>query len=417
MVTSISRKALVLIALLALFVVPAMAQEGENVITVEAGDPIILGVAAVISGEGLAPLGEDIVRGVELALDDRPTVTIGDVEFEIELDIQDDLCSAEGGQAIANYYVSNPQVIGTVGPTCSSACRAAAPVFDSAGYIMISASCTNDQLAKDFTSFNRVTPNDSAQGVEDAIFIYDFLGVTKIATIHDGSAYGEGLVANVTASFEELGGEVVAADAVTVGDTDFRSTLDAIAAGEPELIFFGGFPAEAARLAEQRADAGLGDVPFMGADGIYTPELIALGGEAVEGVYVSTPAPAASEDLTAFIEAYEEKYGLAPTASFHSYAYDAANIYMDALEAVGEVDADGNLTIDRAALADFVANYGAEEPVQGLSGILSCDGDGECAQGGIGFFQVIDGELVRLEVNEVPMEEPTEEATEEGSDG
>src|SRR5690606_41006293 len=135
---------LVLFALLALLVVPVMAQEGENVITVEAGDPIVLGVAAVISTDN-APLGEDIVRGVELALDDRPTVTIGEVEFELELDIQDDLCSAEGGQAVANYYISNPQVIGTVGPTCSSACRAAGPVFDSAGYIMISASCTNDQ--------------------------------------------------------------------------------------------------------------------------------------------------------------------------------------------------------------------------------------------------------------------------------
>jgi hypothetical protein len=42
--------------------------------------------------------------------------------------------------------------------------------------------------------------------------------------------------------------------------------------------------------------------------------------------------------------------------------------------------------------------------------MLSCDGDGECAQGGIGFFQVTDGELVRLETMEVPMEEMEEEA-------
>lgn len=398
------RKVLILLALLALVVVPSLAQDGENLIVVEAGDPVVLGVAAVISGEGLAPLGEDIVRGVELALDERPTVTVGEEEFEVTIDVQDDLCSAEGGQAIANYFVSNPQVIGTVGPTCSSACRATGPVFDSAGYIMISASCTNDLLPGDFESFNRVTPNDSAQGVEVAIFIFDHLGITKIATIHDGSPYGEGLVANVAANFEELGGTVVAQEAVTVGDTDFRSTLDAVSGGEPELIFFGGFPAEAARLAEQRADAGLADVAFMGADGIYTPELITLGGEAVEGVYVSTPAPAASEALAAFIEAYEEKYGLAPTGSYHSYAYDATNMYLDAVEAVGTIDDDGNLVIDRAALAEFIANFGAEEPVTGLSGILSCNGDGECAQGGIGFFQVTDGALVRLETMEVDME-------------
>lgn len=403
MVRNITRKALVLLALLALVVLPSLAQDGD-LIVVEAGDPVELGVAAVISGEGLAPLGEDIVRGVELALLARPTVTVGDAEWEVTIDVQDDLCSPEGGQAIANYYVSNPQIIGTVGPTCSGACRAAGPVFDQAGYIMISASCTNPALAADFASFNRVTPNDDAQGVEVAIFIYDYLGVTKIATIHDGSPYGEGLVTNVIAAFEELGGEVVGSDAITVGDTDFRSTLDGIAAGEPELIFFGGFTAEAARLAEQRADAGLGDVAFMTADGAFTPELMNLGGEAVEGVYVSTPAPADSEALAEFIALYEETYGLAPTGSYHSYAYDATNIYLDALEAVGTVNADGALEISRAALAEYVASYGAEEPVTGLSGILSCNGDGECAQGGIGFFQVQDGAFVRLETMAEGME-------------
>lgn len=406
MVRNVSRKVAVILALVALVVLPSMAQEGENVVVVEAGLPIELGVAAVISGEGLAPLGEDIVRGVELALEDRPTVTVGDVEFEVTIDVQDDLCSAEGGQIIANYYVSNPQIIGIVGPTCSSACRAAGPVLDQAGYVMISASCTNPALAADFTSFYRTTPNDDAQGVEVAIFLFDYLGITKLATIHDGSPYGEGLVTNVAAAFTELGGEVVAQDAVTVGDTDFRSTLSAIASSEPELIFFGGFPAEAARLAEQRADANLADVAFMGADGVYTPELIALGGEAVEGMYVSTPAPSASEDLIAFVERYVETYGFAPTGSYNTYAYDAINIYLDGVEAVGVIDEDGNLVIDRALLLEFIGAFGAEEPFTGLSGVLSCDGEGDCAQGGIGFFQIQDGELVRLEV--APAAEETE---------
>ncbi|GIK28914.1 MAG: branched-chain amino acid ABC transporter substrate-binding protein [Anaerolineae bacterium] len=403
MVRNATRNFLVVMAVLALLIVPAMAQD-EGTVVVEAGDPVVIGVAAVISGEGLAPLGEDIVRGVELALDERGTVTVGDVEFEVTIDVQDDLCSAEGGQAVANYYVSNPQIVGIVGPTCSSACRGAGPILDSAGYIMISASCTNPALAADFVSFNRTAPNDDAQGVEDAIFIYDYLGITKLATIHDGSPYGEGLVTNVAAAFEELGGEVVAQDAVTVGDTDFRSTLNTIAAAGPELIFFGGFPAEAARLAEQRADAGLSEVPFMGADGLYSPELINLGGAAVEGVYMSTPAPAVSDALSEFVAAYEEKYGFAPTAAFHSYSHDAVLMYLDAIEAVGEIDADGNLVIDRAALAEYIANYGAEEPVVGLSGLLSCNGDGECAQGGIGFFQVQDGEIVRLETMSMEME-------------
>lgn len=400
----ISRKLLVMLALVALVIVPTFAQ--DDLIVIEAGDPVVLGLAAVISGEGLAPIGEDIVRGAELATLQRPTVTVGEVEFEVIFDVQDDLCSSEGGQAIGNYFAAQPSIVGVVGPTCSSACNAAATIFDQVGYTSISASCTNPLLAQDFESFARTAPSDAAQGADAAIFIFDYLGLTKIATIHDGSAYGEGLVDVLTESFVALGGEVVAADAVTVGDTDFRSTLDGVASAGPELIFFGGFPAEAARLAEQRADAGLGEVPFMGADGIKTTEFIDLAGEVAEGVYVSSPAPVTSDSVTNFLALYEETYGFAPTGPYNTNAADAVNMFLDAIEAVGTINADGDLEISRAALREFILNYGGEEPVDGITGVISCNGDGECVAPLTSFAQVVDGEFVTLEdVNMMNMEE------------
>lgn len=381
---------------------PATAEATEAAaasatVVVAPGGTVKLGLATILSGEGLVPLGDDIRRGVELALAERPTVTVGGEEFEMALDVLDDQCSAEGGQAVANRLVSDTAVVAVVGPTCSSACRAAGPIFDSEGYTSISSSCTaTDLTAPDtgFASFNRTTPNDDAQGVEAAKFIYETLGLRKIATIHDGSPYGEGLVAVVAREFEALGGEVVAAGAVNVGDTDFRNLLDEIADGGPELIYFGGFPSEAARLSEQRADAGLGDVLFMGADGIQTPEYVNLAGTAGEGTLASSPVAPGSEAYAAFLATYEETYNTAPTAAFHAYAYDATNMLLDAIEAVGTLDADGELVIDRAALAGFIRAVGADEPVAALSGMLSCDGTGECALGGIGFFQVVNGTFV-----------------------
>lgn len=398
------RTIFVVLALFALVVMPAAAQ--DDLIVVEAGDPVVLGVAAVLSGEGLAPIGEDIVRGAQLAIVLRPTVTVGDVEFEVVFDVQDDLCSAEGGQAVGNYFASQPSVVGVVGPTCSSACRAASTIFDQAGFTSISASCTNPFLALDFEGFIRTAPSDAAQGADAAIFIFDYLGLTKIATIHDGSAYGEGLVNVLTESFTALGGEVVAADAITVGDTDFRSTLTSIAAAGPELIFFGGFPAEAARLAEQRADAGLGDVPFMGADGIKTTEFISLAGEVAEGVYVSSPAPVTSEAVEEFIAAYVEEFGIEPTGPYNTNAADAVNMFLDAIEAVGVINSDGDLEISRSALREYLLNYGSEEPVEGITGLISCNGDGECVAPLTSFAQVVNGEFVTLEdVNVMELEE------------
>lgn len=384
------RKLTVLLCLLMLVVavVPAVvAQDDALTVTVAPDGSVVIGLAAALSGEGLAPFGEDIQRGAELALADRPTVTVGDVEFAVALDAQDDQCSAEGGQAIANRFVADTSVVGVVGPMCSSACTAAAPIFDQAGFTSISPSCTAPTLTQqEFTSFNRSVVSDGFQGKVAAQFIYENLGITTIATIHDGSAYGEGLVAEVTATFEELGGEVVAADAVNVGDTDFRSLLEDFAAAEPELIYFGGFAAEGARLAQQRADAGLEDVVFMGADGIKGGEFPTLAGAAVEGVYASSAIPTVTdqEAVDALLARYTETYGVEPTGPFQVNSYDATNMLLDGIEATGTLDDAGNLVIDRAALAEYVRSI---TDFAGLSGNLNCDGTGECSAANIGIVQ------------------------------
>src|SRR5690606_1687004 len=139
-----------------------------------------------------------------------------------------------------------------------------------------------------------------------------------------------------------------------------------------ELIYFGGFNAEAARIAQQRADVGLADIPVMGADGINSSEFVNLAGDAAEGVYASSPVSAASEAYEEFLALYEETYSTEPTAVFHAYAYDAANILIDAIEATGSLDDSGNLVVSRAAIAEYVRSFGADEPFTGLSGNLSC---------------------------------------------
>jgi branched-chain amino acid transport system substrate-binding protein len=283
---------------------------------------------------------------------------------------------------------------------CSSACLAAAPIFDAAGYTTISPSCTNPRLTtSDFTSFNRAVASDAAQGVVAANFLYNNLGVRKIATIHDGSAYGEGLVAVVTSTFEALGGEVVKSDAISVGDTDFRGLLEDIAQEDPELIYFGGFPAEAARMAEQRADAGLEDVPMFAGDGILGTEFVELAGSSARDVYATSSVPTVSEALDAFLATYVETYGEQPPAPYHANAYDAANLFLDAVEAVGTIDSDGNLVVDRAALSEYIRSV---EGYEGLIGVLTNDGTGELVTSGeFTISQVQDGAFTAIAMGAV----------------
>jgi branched-chain amino acid transport system substrate-binding protein len=397
---------------------------GGSAVTVAADGNVVIGLAVGLSGEGIAPLGIDIQRGAELALADRATVTVGGQEFTVSLDVQDDLCSADGGQAVANRFAADSSVVGVVGPMCSSACRAAAPIFDAAGYTSVSPSCTApDLVTSGYASFNRSVVSDAFQGAIAANYIYNVLGVRSIATVHDGSPYGEGLVTVVTENFEALGGEVVSSDAVAVGDTDFRGLLDDIAQNDPELIYFGGFPAEAARLIQQRADAGLEDVIFFGADGINGTEVINLSGDSAEGVFSTKAIPASSEALTSFLARYVETYGEEPPAPYNATGYDAVNILLDAVEATGTVE-DGSLVVSREAVSEYVRTLSG---FQGLTGVLNAAGDGDTSVSDIGVFQVLNGEFVQVYTGNVVDDEvvlteftaeaaPAEEATMEASE-
>ncbi|MFC1960057.1 ABC transporter substrate-binding protein [Chloroflexota bacterium] len=381
-----------------------------TLVTVAPDDPLMLGFAAALSGEGLEPLGVDEQRGAELALADRPTVTIDGVEFTVALDVQDALCSGEGGQTVANRFASDESIAAVVGHMCSSSCTAATGVYEEAGLTMVSPSCTAPNLTADgLLAFNRVVSTDAVQGPVAADFILNTVGATKIATIHDGSPYGEGLVTVTGAAFEELGGEVVSAQAINVGETDFRAVLEDIAASDPELIYFAGFVAEGARIAEQRADVGLEDVPYMGADGINAPEFVDLAGDAAEGVIASAPVPVSSDVFDAFLEVYEEVYDEAPIAPFHAHAYDAVGVILDAIEVVGVLDDDGNLVIDRAALAAAIRGT---TDYQGLTGVLTCDENGECGGAVIDIYIVEDGEWVSQGVAGGEMMEEAEEEEE-----
>ena len=121
----------------------------------------------------------------------------------------------------------------------------------------------------------------------------------------------------------------------------------------------------------------------MGADGIKGGEFPTLAGDAKEGVYASSAIPTVTdqEKVDALLARYVETYGVDPTGPFQVNAYDATNMFLDAIEAVGTLDDSGNLVIDRAALAEYIRSI---KDFEGLSGNLNCDGTGECSAADIG---------------------------------
>jgi branched-chain amino acid transport system substrate-binding protein len=374
----------------------AKAQEGEcddplGCVVVAPGDPITLASALVIAGPNES-LGTDSQHGVEIAIKDRGQVAGHDVELQAE----DDGCSAEGGQTAATRIAANPDVVAVVGHSCSSSCTPAAPIYNDAGLTMISPSCTAPALTAAAThvpSLLRTAHNDNVQGRVMAEFVYNELGLTTAATIHDGSPYAEQLQQVFADVFEELGGTITAQEAVNVGDTDMRPVLTSIATDKPELIYYPIFIAEAGFITAQAKEvAGLEDTILAGADAMLSPDFLTAAGEASEGMYASGPDLAFTGEVYAnFVTTYETDFGSQPTAAFHAHAYDAANMIFDAIEKVAQTDADGNTVIGRQALRD--ALY-ATSGFQGITGRLTCNENGDCANPKIAVNLIENGEFV-----------------------
>ena len=358
-------------------------------------DPVTIGVMSALSGP-VAFLGEDSVGGVEIALNRRDRTALG---REIELITEDSTCSAEGGQTAAQKIASDELILGVVGTSCSGAAASALPVISAAGMVMISPSNTSPALTNpDIDSgglwqagYYRTAHNDEFQGAMAAAYALNELGATSAATIHDGDPYTDGLQAVMARTFAELGGEVVFQGAINKGDTDMSAILTEIATNPPDVLYFPIFEPEGNFLAAQSKNIpGLEDTILMGADGLLVASFPSATGEAAIGMYLSGPY-LSSEVYSEFLAEWDEEFGGAPPSGFHAHAYDAANMLLDAIEAVATTMDDGSVVIGRQALRDAIS---ATEGHEGLTGVLTCNETGDCATGeALGIYLITEAEV------------------------
>jgi branched-chain amino acid transport system substrate-binding protein len=353
-------------------------------------DPIHIAYLLVVAGPNAA-LGTDSRNGVEIAIADAGGKILG---HDIKFDGEDGGCSADGGQAAGTKLASDPTIVAVIGTSCSSEARAAEPLLSAAGFVTISSSNTAPDLTdpnnpNHYPGYFRTAHNDNIQGAAAADFAYTFLKVTKAATIHDGSLYADSLQQVFVDSFTRLGGTVTLQTSVTIGQTDMSSVLASIATGSPELVYFPIFLPEGAFLIQQaKTTPGLENTKLMGADGLYSPDVMETAGTAVEGFMVSSPL-VQGEAYDAFVAKYVAKFGEQPINIFHAHAYDGFNIVKAAIEKVAVQESDGTLFIPRQGLRDAVASTLG---FQGLTGVLTCNASGDCANPVIGVYEYHEGQ-------------------------
>ena len=352
------------------------------------GEPIH--IAYMLDTSGLTQsIGIDSLRGIEIAVDRRREI----LGHPIELTGEDSGCNLEVSREAASRLAADPAIVAVVGPTCSTAAGAAAPIISRAGLVMVSPSNTRPLLTDPRVhqpGYLRVAPNDKVQGSVAAEFaMSDVLNVKTAATLYEDNAYSETLQQLFAEAFRELGGEITVQEKIVPDDADdVRRALELVAQTQPEFVFYplsvevGGL---VTRLA--RETAGLEETILMGADGMFAPELLEVAGPSVVGLYLSSPDLLALTDAyRGFREQYEERYNERPQALFHAHAYDATMMILAAIERVAVLDDKGGLHIGRQALREALF---ATRDFEGLTGVLTCTPHGDCAEARVSVYQVV----------------------------
>ena len=202
----------------------------------------------------------------------------------------------------------------------------------------------------------------------------------------------EGQAEVVAADFAALGGDIVSEITLTAA-TDYAALMSEIEASAPDQLFCTCEPEAAAALLATLAQTNLSGIPLLGAELNWANQLLDLVGASADGVYVISGEARQSAASAALAARYQERFGEAPRSPYFANAYDAYQLLLDAVLAVGELDEDGALRIDRAALNAVIRST---SDYAGVTGPITCDAAGECLRSPSSVFQVQDGALVTL---------------------
>jgi branched-chain amino acid transport system substrate-binding protein len=324
-----------------------------------------------------AGLGINIEKGVELAVDQYNEKN---ADCQVKLVKYDSQGDATQAGPLARKAVSDPKVIGVVGPAFSGESEAVDPTFAQGGLPTITASATATDLStKHWATFFRNLGNDASQGPGAAAYINNTLKAKKVFVMDDATPYGKGL-ADIVKS--KVGSAVVGTDEVQTGQTDFSASVTKVTSSGADALFYGGYYPEAGPLIKQLRNAGWKGTMVVG-DGVKDPGYIkAAGKAAADGTIMTCPCLPPNLAPKSFFTDYKAKFHVDP-GTYGPEAYDAANVFLNGIKS-------GVKT--RPDMLNYVKSYNAK----GISKQVSFTSTGETKDIHIYAYEVKNGQIVPL---------------------
>ena len=379
---------------------------------------IKIGVDLPLSGaEGRA--GTPTLNGVRFFVHQHPVLDGFNVVISARDDAANGIHDPKLGAQNISAFVSDPLVMGVIGPFDSSVARVAIPRANQAHLAMVSPSASNQCLTKatflpaglsptrrsigcqevglplpadlqptKVNNFFRLAATDDLQGAAAADYGYQKLNLLRVAVLSDHEAYGQALANGFRTRFNGLGGLVVLyQDFTPAGKLDLTAFFNQANKEGAQAIYFGGITANnGCSIRAQMATFFGAATPYLGGDGIAEdPACVRAAGTNAAGVYATVPAvdpeqaPTAKSAIAAFKAEYRRASDYGP---YTMLAYDATAVLYDALDRAIKA-AGGKLP----ARAEVVARLAATTAFQGVTGTFGFDAAGDTTHRIVSIFE------------------------------
>ncbi|MBC7365434.1 MAG: ABC transporter substrate-binding protein [Undibacterium sp.] len=303
-----------------------------------AAGPIKLGEVASLTGKEAA-FGQQAHRGIQMAIDEV-NARGGVLGRPLALVSEDNQSKPGDSATIAKKLLSREKVVALLCTGTSSNCLEVAPLAQSARIPLIGTTATAPEVTEKRDYVFRSCFIDPFQGAVLAKFATSTLEAKRVALLTSVSAsYSVGLSKVFREKFAALGGEISADQKYSEGDKDFRAQLTAIKAAKVDAIAVTGFYTEAALICKQARDLGL-TIPIFGGDGWEAPELIEIGGTAVNGTYYAShySSESTAPEVSEFVKKYRARFNGDTPDSMAPLAYDATFIIAEAITRAGSTE-------------------------------------------------------------------------------
>ena len=331
-------------------------------------DTLKIGLVCPLSGSS-AISGVIMKNAAQMAVDEINEAGGVNGSIKVELVAEDDEGIPATSVTVVQKLVEQDKVNAVIGAQLSSCTLANMEITKAAKIPQITPASSNVTITQQGNPYIYRMTSPDATNAKTLLKYCQSLGYTKIAMCYDSGDFGTGGFKIVSGLVGDYGIEMVDSEVYNSGDTDFTVILGKMNKAKPDCFFMWGYHTECAAIMTQMMQYGF-DYPMVGY-GMNSPELVNLGGDAVEGIIICTAFDAANPDPV--VQAFDQKY----QELFHnSYdqngpqSYDAVYLIADAVE---RAIADGADWTNGEVLNTYIASAS----YTGATGTTSFDETGD----------------------------------------